>query len=584
VRSFALYLCCGFVLAAVIVILTPQVTPAQEPLSHAVARGLDNVIPYEMEEDLRNLPKLPFAASASKRPFRPLRRLAAFGKSGSSPDTPNSPEVNIPMPSPLLGFPGLSHDDLCAGQPCGAGWPPATNGEVGMNHYIEAVNDAYAIYSKSGTLLVSFTEDQLWSMSGSNPCNGNSQGDPIVLYDQFADRWILSHFAFAVSGGNPVSPFYQCIAASKTSDPVAGGWWLYPIRMDPGGTNLPPVGALNDYPKFGIWPDCLYMASNEFQFPSEAFIGTAFASFSRADMYSGAPLTYAIGFINNRSTPFTMVPSNVNGKLPTQLPAAGTPNYFVSESQTAYAFEVRKFTPGPNCGTGGTLSAPTSVSQTSYTSLLHFGDVIPQPGTSVKLDSLDDRILQKVRYRKVGSAESLWVVHTARPTANSTMRPQWAQINVTGGVIATTPLQQQIFAPDTTLHRWMASLAVDNQGNMAMGYSTSNGTAPNYPSVAYAGRLATDPLNTLPQTEVQLVAGAGSQTNNCGGGPCSRWGDYTSMSIDPADDCTFWYTNEYYASSTNGASGNWQTRIGSFKFPTCTPIVVKRRQGQITSN
>ena len=131
---------------------------------------------------------------------------------------------------------------------------------------------------------------------------------------------------------------------------------------------------------------------------------------------------------------------------------------------------------------------------------------------------------------------------------------QWAQINVTGGTIATTPVQQQIYTPDTTLYRWMGSLAVDSQGNMALGYSTSNGTAPNFPSIAYSGRLATDPLNTLPQTEVQMIAGAGSQNNNCGGAPCHRWGDYTAMSVDPADDCTFWYTNQYYSSQANGTA------------------------------
>jgi hypothetical protein len=236
---------------------------------------------------------------------------------------------------------------------------------------------------------------------------------------------------------------------------------------------------------------------------------------------------------------------------------------------------VRQFTAGPNCGAGGTLSAATDVSQTSYT---FPAANVPQPGTTNTLDSISDRLMQKVQYRKVGAAESLWVVHNVQ--TSTTVKPQWAQIGVTGGVISTTPVQQQIYAPDTTLHRWMGSLAVDSQGNMALGYSTSNGTAPNFPSIAYSGRLAPDPLNTLPQSEVQLVAGAASQTNNCGGGPCSRWGDYTAMSVDPADDCTFWYTNEYYSSTANGTSGNWQTRIGSFKFPSCPGI---RRRGQLIS-
>src|SRR5205814_2235036 len=161
--------------------------------------------------------------------------------------------------------------------------------------------------------------------------------------------------------------------------------------------------------------------------------------------------------------------------------------------------------------------------------------------------------------------------------------PQWEQIDVAGGTIATTPVQQQIYAPDNSLFRWMGSIAADNQGNMAIGYSTSNGTAPNYPSIAYSGRLASDPSGTLGQSEVQFIAGGASQTNKCGGVACDRWGDYSSMSIDPADDCTFWYTNEYYTSG-KGATGLWQTRIGSFKFPSCTTPVEKKRRGQIISN
>jgi hypothetical protein len=212
------------------------------------------------------------------------------------------------------------------------------------------------------------------------------------------------------------------------------------------------------------------------------------------------------------------------------------------------------------------------VSQTSYP-VATIGNVVPQPNTTNMLDNIDDRIMQKVQYRKIGGVESLWVTHNV-DTPSGTTAMQWAQIDVTGGTIVTTPVQQQIY-PDTTttLWRWMGSLAVDNQGNMALGYSTSNSTSPNFPSIAYSGRLASDSPNTLPQTEVQLVAGAGSQTNTCGGAPCHRWGDYTAMSVDPADDCTFWYTNEYYSSPANGASGNWQTRIGSFKFSSCVPSV-----------
>ena len=385
-----------------------------------------------------------------------------------------------------------------------------------------------------------------------------------MLYDPLGDRWILTHFAFAFSSGDPISPFYECIAVSKTSDPVSGGWWLYPLQMDPGGTGLPPVGTLNDYPKFGIWPDCLYMAANEFTMPAGTFAGTAFASLNRGGLESGT-LTWALGSINNVSDPFTMIPSNLSGMSSDSLPP-GTPNYLVSESGTAFDFEVRKFTAGPNCGGGGTLGAATNVSQTSYTVAT---SGVPEPNTGNLLDPLSDRLMQKVQYRKVGAAESLWVVHSVQ-NAGGTVSPQWAQIDVTGGTVGTAPVQQQIYAPDATLNRWMGSIAVDSAGNVGLGYSTSNGSVANFPSIAYSGRLAGDPLNQLPQAETQLIAGSGSQTNPCGPfATCPRWGDYTAMSVDPVDDCTFWYTNEYYSSQTNGTNGNWQTRIGSFKFPSC---------------
>jgi hypothetical protein len=470
----------------------------------------------------------------------------------------------VAAPNPSQNFAGMSSNDACTGGFCGAGWPPDPNGDVGPNHYVQAVNQAIGIYDKSGNLLAAFTEDNLWSGSGTNLCNGNSAGDPIIVYDRLADRWILTWLAFA----NPsTGPFYQCIAASKTNDPVAGGYWLYPVRMDDGV--VVPTGTLNDYPKFALWHDCLYMGANGFANGAN-FSGVLFGSFSRSDMYAGNPLTYSVGFLpypaNNL---FSMFPASNLGKGANAVPA-GTPAYFVAESQTLFAFEVRKFTPGANCGGGGTLGAATNVSQASYT--FQSGAVVPQPGTGIKLDMIDDRVMQKVWYRKVGVTESLWVTHAVRKSGggNNNTAMQWAQINVAGGTIATTPVQQQIYAPDTTLYRFMGNLAADRQGNMALGFSVSSGSVS--PGIRYAGRLASDPLNTLPQTETVLVAGGGSQKNMCGGSPCDRWGDYSAMSVDPSDDCTFWYTNQYYATQANGTAGNWQTRIGAFTFASCTSL------------
>jgi hypothetical protein len=294
------------------------------------------------------------------------------------------------MPPTIQNFAGMNFSDICTGGPCGGGWPPDTNGEVGPNHFIQGVNVGYAIYSKTGTLLASFTEDQLWS-AASDPCTGNGQGDPVVVYDPLADRWILSHLGFSSLSG----PFYECIAVSKTSDPVAGGWYLYALRQDPGGAGLPPAGAINDYPKFGVWHDCLYMSANEFTnlAGGGTYAGVSFASLSRADLYSGNPLTWALGYMDATSNAFSLMPANSVGRGATAV-QPGTPEWFVSESFTVFAFEVRKFTPGPNCGGGGTMSALTNVPQTAYNFSAGFGAVVPQPGTSNVLDNLADRVMQ----------------------------------------------------------------------------------------------------------------------------------------------------------------------------------------------
>ncbi|MEW6129645.1 MAG: C25 family cysteine peptidase [Acidobacteriota bacterium] len=549
----------------------PQLTASGEVIE-ARSYDIEPVKPSEFNGDVRNLPSVP----SGERLGRELEGPTPTKKAPENPPDVETPTIPLaPMPSPTVNFAGLSFNSSVIGGQAGAGWPPDINGDVGSSHYIMAVNNAYAIYNKTGTQLAAFTENSLWSGQGiGTPCAANNQGDPVVIYDQFADRWILTHFAFQVVGAALVGPYYQCFAVSKTNDPVSGGWWFYAVRMDTGASGQPPINALADYAKFGNWNDgCLYMGANMFGSNGNIYSGIAFASLNKSDMYSGATLRGALGFISG-NTNFSVFPSNISGaKLPASLPPAGTPNYFVGESVTDFTFEVRKFTPGANCQ-GGTMSGITSVTQTAYNFNL---PNVPQPNTTNTLDTVGDRIMQKVQYRRVGSAESLWVVHNVN-VSGSTNRIQWAQINVTGGTIVTTSVQQQIYAPDTTLHRWMGSIAADNQGNMAVGYSTSNGTSPNFPSIAYSGRLAGDPLNTLPQTEVQLVAGAGSQTNNCGGAPCHRWGDYTAMSIDPVDDCTFWYTNMYYINQTNGSSGNWNTRVGAFKFPGCTaPTVAKVR-------
>jgi hypothetical protein len=274
-----------------------------------------------------------------------------------------------------------------------------------------------------------------------------------------------------------------------------------------------------------------------------------------------------------------MLPSNLGGPGgPDGVPPAGTPNYYVQQSLDTLVFRVRKFTAGTNCGAGGTLGQTNIVAQNSYTAA--DADIVPQPNTTALLDSGGQHLMQKNQYRRVRRLfdfrESLWVTHTFRSSATGPTGSHWAQIDVTGGTINPAAVQQQLYDPADGIYRWMSSIAADKQGNVALGYSTSNGTSPNFPSIAYSGRLASDPPNMLPRTETQLIAGAGSQNQNCDPNDpaslCPRWGDYSSMSVDPSDGCTFWYTNEYYTSQENGDILSWSTRIGSFKFPSCGRI------------
>ncbi len=430
----------------------------------------------------------------------------------------------------------------------GAGWPPDTNGDVGPAHYIQAVNTSIGIFRKTdGVRLAAFTFDTLWTGTTGTLCDNDNGGDPTVTYDPIGDRWFVADFAFSGSGGSP--PYYECIAVSRTGDPVNGGWYLYPIRADDANHPWFP-----DYPKMGIWPDGLYMTAN--MFAGNTFREVRGWAFNRTDMEAGLPVRTVV-FDTNTATYFSMLPSNMRTAAGT--PPAGRPNFFVSESSSVYGLEVFKFH-ADYSGSGSTFTGPTNIPHATYAVA---ADTAPSPGSS--LDTLAERLMNQLQYTNIGGVESLWANHTVHCCGTSTGPAgiHWLQVNVTGGNVSTTPVQQQIY-PGTSdgLHRWMGSLAVDKKGDMALGYSVSSSTL--NPDIRYAGRFATDPAGTLPQTETTMLPGVtrGTQTG------ISRWGDYSAMTLDP-DGCTFWFTTEYYATT----SSNWQTRIGSFRLnPNCATV------------
>jgi len=475
-----------------------------------------------------SLDKLPQIPPAVQRPMRemPSPDTGISATDGLGPDPVAQLDYNtiMAMPGVTTSFKGL---DLAN---WGGGWPPDTDGDVGPNHYIQAVNTSLAIYSKTGTRLAAFTFNTFFDGTGT-PCDANNMGDPIVLYDWVSERWIITDFAWTTTRG----PFYECIAVSKTTDPVSGGWWMYGLQA---GSN-----QMNDYPKLGVWGDGIYMSANLFT-RAKTYAGVKVWALNRADLISGAALR-TVSFTLGTSY-FSLIPSNA---MPGSTPPAGTPAFFVSlyapSTMRTWKFTVNWTTP-----TSSTFVGPVSTTVASFTKPTFR---IPQKGTTELLDALGDRLMVQLQYVNLNGTQALWFNHTV--VSNSVAAVRWYEFrNLTG---TPTVYQQGTYQPDTT-HRWMGSVAVDQKGNMALGYSASSTAI--YPAIRYAGRLSTDTLGTLGQGEATAVAGTGSQS-----GGYNRWGDYSAMGLDPTNRCTFWYTTEYYETVSN----NWQTRIVAFQYPSC---------------
>jgi hypothetical protein len=535
--------------AVPLIVVDGNGSAAPSPRAIGVAHHGPLVHPASFDGDLRTVrsknpldrfrvhpePRLPPAPHFAKQP------LADAPSSAPAPQ----PTTQVPAPA-ATSFDGLDFTNW------GDGHPPDTVGDVGPNDYVEAVNTAFAVYDKSsGQQLAAATFNTLWQGAPdatAGLCKTDNFGDPTVVYDPMADRFIVADFAF--TGDGTVAPYYECIAVSKTGDPVAGGWWLYAVRTD---DDAHPW--LADYPKMGIWPNGLYMSAN--MFSPTAFQEVRVWAFNRSDLESGAALRQVVIDVGS-TTHFGLLPANLRGALPPN----GTDELFAAESTTVFGFEVYKFHVD-YAGNTSVLSSPVNVSQTSYSFPVKT-PLVPTPGND--LDSLTDRLMMQAQYRNINGVESLWLTHSVYMSSHGPYGMQWAQLNVTGGTIATAPVQQQIYGNvgSDGVYRWMGSLAVDDRGDMALGYSAANSTLD--PAVRYAGRLAEDALGSLPRTETTMIAGGGSQVGNCGGATCTRWGDYSAMAIDPVDGCTFWYAQEYYA--VDGL--DWLTRIGHFAFPSCT--------------
>ena len=500
--------------------------------------------------DLRNLPRT-----------KPVKReRPEYEEPEPNPrELPGGPQSTAPVPVPgptaIAPAPSASFDGLDFAS-WGGGHPPDTNGDVGPTYYIQTVNTSIGIYNKSnGAQVAAFTFDTFMSQGNfGNLCDTDNFGDPIVLYDTFEDRWVITDFAFQLSGSNVVAPAFQCFAVSKTGDPVTGGWNFYSVNI---------AGGLDDYPKFGIWPDGIYMSANMFGFGAGgSFQSPRVYAFNKAQMYAGEANVQILSF-NAPSADFTLLPSNA--RLQTGTPPSGTPNYFVSTWEFLNALTVYKFHVDWAHPLASTFSGPDlPLAATSWPNATVAN--APSLGGNA-LDVLQIRAMMQNQYTNRGGTESLWTTHTVRRgDTTGFAAPRWYQVDVTGEAVAASLPQAATWDPDgaNVINRFIPSLAVDRAGDLALGYTTSSSTTK--PALKYAGRLAADPINTFGQTEQLLIQGTGTQTGSCGS-TCARWGDYSAMTLDP-DGCTFWYTAEYYA--VDGL--NDLTRIGSFAYPSCTPV------------
>jgi Carboxypeptidase regulatory-like domain/Kelch motif len=436
--------------------------------------------------------------------------------------------------------------------------PPDTQGDVGPNHYVQMINLSFAVFSKTGQLLLGpLPNTALWQGFG-GPCETFNGGDPITIYDEAADRWFMSQLAYP--GG--AQGFHACIAVSATPNPT-GAYHRYDFLYSP---NL-----LNDYPKFGVWGDAYYMTANDF-LNGATFAGAGVQAYEREAMLAGQPADVVTFHIGDSSGIYgNLLPVDAEGQALGFNPPAGAPAPFIQFDDDAWGFsptdrllmwdfDVDWVTPANSTFGVGPNHTPNRFFETQPfdSNLCNYArSCIPQPGTSVGLDAFGDRILHRLAYRNNGGEQGMVLHHAVDVNGADRAGLRWYQLTNTGTGWSLD--QQGTYSPDSD-NRWMGSVALDASGNLAIGYSVSSSAT--FPAIRVAGRLAGDPAGELTQGEKELIAGGGSQTHGA-----SRWGDYAAMEVDPTDGCTFWFTTEYLQTTT---VADWKTRIGSFKFPNCT--------------
>jgi hypothetical protein len=460
---------------------------------------------------------------------------APYRHVSNQPDSVAQTEI-LPLVSTT---PGFNFDGIIDSQ--GGGYvPPDTNASVGDTQVVETVNIAYAVWDKStGTQIMAPKSIQTLYTPLGGVCATGNLSDPVVNYDKAAARWVITMIAF----NNTFSVNEACMAVSTTSD-ATGTYHVYAFNY---GKVLP------DYPKVGVWPDAYYVTTDSF--PSGGFFtGAETCAMQRTNMLAG---TAAKSVCFQRTTvDYAMLPADLDGATP---PPAGAPNYQM-DLGTATTLNLYKFHVDFVTTSKSTLTGPTVLTVPAYTdACAATGACIVQPSGGEVLDALGDRLMFRLAYRNFTDHEAMVVNHSVKATGtgNAPSAVRWYEVRNPGSSPAIYQ-SGSLGGGKSSTSFWMGSIAMDKVGDIALGFSASGTTVD--PSIAYAGRVPTDALGKMEAPAI-VIKGTGVQKASS-----NRWGDYSSMAIDPIDDCTFWYAQEYY--KTTG-SFNFDTRVASFKFTTC---------------
>lgn len=425
---------------------------------------------------------------------------------------------------PVVSIPGIGNVNGV--------YPPDTDGAVGPDHYFQMINLSFAIWDKNGTKLYGPVDNSTLWEGFIGPWTGSNDGDPIVLYDADADRFVASQFAIEQPNGKS----YQLVAVSATGDPL-GEYYRYAFEFD----------DFNDYPKMSTWHDGYYCTFNFFD---DGFIGGGVAAFERDLMLTGDPDARMI-FFGYFPEKYSLLPSDADG----QMPPAGTPNYITTMNAfSTRQFEIYEFSADWETPENSTYELGVTIDPGFFNPSI---EGIPQPGTGATLDALSQMLMFRLPYRLFETHESMLANHTVNVNGRAGIKwYEFRKYDDSDWEI----YQQGVYAPDDGLNRWMGSIAMNAAGTIALGYSVS-GNADVYPSIRYTGRPADAPLGEMTYVEVEAATGFGSQTG------ISRWGDYSCLNVDPVNDEMFWFTQEYMYFS-------WKTRVIAFDFgPVQMPVV-----------